>query len=198
MSTHVESAAPRPRRPTWIEDAERIDLAIYAAIAGTPTPSLDVAMSRLSRAADYSRLWIATGGLLAAVGGPRGRRAATVGLSALGVTQAVCNLALKPLGTRRRPDRVAQGVPLARHVPLPRSSSFPSGHSAAAFAFATAVAHVMPRAGLPLRALATVVAYSRVHTGVHFPGDVVAGALIGTALAQLTTHTLERHMMRHQ
>ena len=50
---NVDSA---PGRPRWIEDAERFDLAIYAAIARTPTPALDKAMSRLSRAADYSRL----------------------------------------------------------------------------------------------------------------------------------------------
>ena len=45
-----------------------------------------------------------------------------------------------------------------------------------------------PRPPVPLRALAALVAYSRVHTGVHYPGDVLAGALIGTTLAQVTTH----------
>jgi undecaprenyl-diphosphatase len=45
---------------------------------------------------------------------------------------------------------------------------------------------------VPLRALAAIVAYSRVHTGVHYPGDVLAGALMGTALAQLTVHSLDR------
>jgi undecaprenyl-diphosphatase len=39
-----------------------------------------------------------------------------------------------------------------------------------------------------------VVAYSRVHTGVHYPGDVVAGALLGTILAQVTTHALDRRI----
>jgi undecaprenyl-diphosphatase len=75
---------------------------------------------------------------------------------------------------------------------MPASTSFPSGHSAAAFAFATGVGHVLPQAAIPLRGLATLVAYSRVHTGVHYPGDVVAGALMGTLLAQLTTHALDR------
>jgi hypothetical protein len=56
---------------------------------------------------------------------------------------------------------------------------------------------VLPSAAIPLRGLAAVVAYSRVHTGVPFPGDVGAGAPIATALAQLTTHTLER-TTRHQ
>ena len=57
------------------------------------------------------------------------------------------NLVLKPLGRRRRPDRVAHDVLEARHVPMPESTSFPSGHSASAFAFATGVAHVLPAAG---------------------------------------------------
>ena len=74
---------------------------------------------------------------------------------------------------------------------MPSSTAFPSGHSAAAFAFATGVGQVLPAAGVPLRALASLVAYSRVHTGVHYPGDVVVGALIGGAVAQGCTHTLE-------
>jgi undecaprenyl-diphosphatase len=83
-------------------------------------------------------------------------------------------------------------VPLARQVPLPSSTSFPSGHAASAFAFATGVGAVLPRDALALRTLAAAVAYSRVHTGVHYPGDVVAGSLLGTALAQLTTNALAR------
>jgi undecaprenyl-diphosphatase len=79
---------------------------------------------------------------------------------------------------------------------MPASTSCPSGHSAAAFAFATGVAHVLPTAAIPLRALAALVAYSRVHTGVHYPGDVVAGALVGTVLAELTTHALDRRTAR--
>jgi membrane-associated phospholipid phosphatase len=177
---------------SWLEDAERLDLAVYAAIATTPTPALDGAMSRLSRAADYSRLSLVSAGVLALTGGRAGRRAAATGLASLGVTASVVNVAVKPLGRRPRPDRVAQQVPLARHVRMPSSRSFPSGHTAGAFAFATGVGHVMPSAAIPLRALAALVGYSRVHTGVHYPGDVLAGALMGTALAQLTINALAR------
>jgi membrane-associated phospholipid phosphatase len=71
-----------------------------------------------------------------------------------------------------------------------------SGHSAAAFAFATGVGYVMPTAGVPLHAVAALVAYSRVHTGVHYPGDVLVGALVGATLAQLSTQWLARHSLR--
>ena len=184
-------AAPATGPAGWLQDAERIDVALYAAIAQTPTPTLDRAMARLSHAADYSRLSLASAAVLAATGGRRGRRAAANGLASVAVAASVINLAVKPLGHRRRPDRAAQEVPLARQVRMPSSTSFPSGHSAAAFAFATGVGHVLPPAAIPLRGLAALVAYSRVHTGVHYPGDVVAGALMGTTLAQITTHALE-------
>ena len=190
MNGEGEDAQQAPRRPRWIEDAERLDLAVYAAIARTPTPTLDGVMSRLSRAADYSRLSLASAALLGLAGGRTGRRAATEGLASLGVTATVVNLAVKPLGRRRRPDRLAGEVPLARQVRMPVSRSFPSGHSAAAFAFATGVGHVSAAAAVPLHALAALVAYSRTHTGVHYPADVLAGALIGTALAQLTHVTI--------
>jgi membrane-associated phospholipid phosphatase len=186
------SAAPRPGPAGWLQDAERIDVALYAAVAQTPTPTLDRAMARLSHAADYSRLSLASAVALAATGGRQGRRAAANGLASVAVAASVINLAVKPLGHRRRPDRAAEEVPLARHVRMPSSTSFPSGHSAAAFAFATGVGHVLPPAAIPLRAVAALVAYSRVHTGVHYPGDVVAGALMGTTLAQITTHALDR------
>jgi membrane-associated phospholipid phosphatase len=193
MEIPAHDPAARSSGPArWLHDAERVDVALYAAIAQTPTPTLDRAMARLSHAADYSRLSLAAAAGLAATGRRRGRRGAAMGLASVGVAASVTNLAVKPLGRRRRPDRAAEEVPVARHVRMPSSTSFPSGHSAAAFAFATGVGHVLPPAAIPLRGLAALIAYSRVHTGVHYPGDVVAGALMGTTLAQLTTHALDR------
>jgi undecaprenyl-diphosphatase len=192
LSSNVESTTPRRRRPRWIEDAERVDLAIFVAIARTPTPALDRAMRRLSRAADYSRLSLTCAALLALGGRQTGRRAAANGLASLAVTATIVNVAIKPLGRRRRPDRVARDVPLARHVRMPLSRSFPSGHAASAVAFATGVGHVSPGRAAPLHLLAALVAYSRVHTGVHYPGDVLAGAIMGTAIAQLTNRAGDR------
>jgi membrane-associated phospholipid phosphatase len=173
-------------------EAGRLDRAVYAAVAATPTPSLDDGLRRLSSLADYSRLSIASAAVLALCAGHRGRSAAARGLASIAVTSTVLNLGVKPVVRRRRPDRLGRDVPLERHVPMPTSSAFPSGHSAAAFAFATGVGHVLPAAAFPLRALGALVAYSRVHSGVHYPGDVLAGSLLGGALAQATTRALDR------
>jgi membrane-associated phospholipid phosphatase len=176
----------------WLEDVKNVDRAVYAAIARTPTPSLDRGMSALSHTANYSRIWIVTAAALALLGGRTGRRAAADGLTSVAVTSAVVNVVVKRVWRRERPDRAGEEVPVARQVRMPTSLSFPSGHSAAAFAFATGVGHRLPVIAVPVHAVAGVVAYSRVHTGVHHPSDVVIGSVLGTVLAQLTTRVLRR------
>ncbi|KDN84558.1 undaprenyl-diphosphate phosphatase [Kitasatospora cheerisanensis KCTC 2395] len=120
------------------------------------------------------------GGLRPGAGAGRAAPGGAGGLGSVAAASAAANLAGKSLARRARPDRVAGKVPQARHVPMPESASFPSGHTASAFAFATGVASQLPWAAAPLGLLAAAVGYSRVHTGVHYPGDVVAGALLGT------------------
>jgi len=77
---------------------------------------------------------------------------------------------------------------------MPLSTSFPSGHSASAFAFANAVSRELPALALGLHLLAGAVAYSRVHTGVHYPGDTIIGAIIGASTAQAVSGLLDRHV----
>jgi membrane-associated phospholipid phosphatase len=161
-----------------------VDQAVYSAVASTPTPSLDESLRRLSNAANNSRLWLAIAAGLAVAGGRTGRRAAARGTLAIGVTSALINLDVKLLWSRQRPDRAGAGVPEQRNVRMPASTSFPSGHAASGFAFASAIAREQPWLGLAVRFLAAAVAYSRVHTGVHYPGDVVAGSLIGASTGQ--------------
>ena len=176
----------------WRGELRRLDVGVYAAIAATPTPRLDRVFRRVSRAADHSKLWLASAAVLAAAGGRQGRRAAVDGVASVALTSAVVNLVLKPLGARRRPDRELHDVPVARHVAMPRSTSFPSGHAASAFAFAAGVAADLPAAGIPLSAAAAVVAYSRVHTGVHYPADVIAGSVAGGSIAPLSVALIRR------
>lgn len=178
--------------PQWLDQAQVIDAAVYAAIAEADAPVLDSAMRRLSRAADHSKLWLATAAGLALLGGPRGRSAAGRGLASLGAASALANLVAKPLTVRARPRRDERAELTRRHVPMPRSTSFPSGHTASAFAFATGAAQVLPGLSAPLRAVATLVGYSRVHTGVHFPADVLAGAFLGVSAAEIASRLLDR------
>ncbi len=168
-----------------LRDVHATDLAIYRAIAKTPTPALDADLRRLTGMADRSRLWLCVAGGLALVPG-RPRRAALLGTASIGVASVIVNVVAKTLLPRPRPNRLAAAVPLARQVPMPESTSFPSGHSASAFAFASAVGAELPWLSLPLHLLAATVAYSRVHTGVHYPVDALIGANIGLASAAVT------------
>lgn len=176
----------------WLMEVQRLDRAIYGAVAATPTPLLDGAMRRLSRAADYSRLSITSSALLALWGGPPGRRAAAYGLTAVAATSGIVNLIAKRMSRRQRPRRAGEEVAHERWIQMPDSASFPSGHTAAAVAFASGTGRLLPVAGSPLHALAALVGYSRVHTGVHYPGDVVGGAVIGAAVADLTGTWIDR------
>jgi diacylglycerol kinase family enzyme/membrane-associated phospholipid phosphatase len=166
----------------------RADLALFRAAARSELPVLGPALPRLSRAANQSRLWMAVAAGLAFAAGRFGRRAALRGLLAIAATSAVTNLPAKLLAGRERPDLSV--VPEVRRLArVPASTSFPSGHSASALAFATAASLELPRARVPLLALASAVAYSRVYTGVHYPGDVLVGGAIGVLIARATTRT---------
>lgn len=168
-----------------VTEAVNVDRSIYRAVAATSTPTVDAAMRRLSLAADHGTLWFAVAAVMAVGGGRRGRRAALEGAASLIGASAVANLAIKPVLRRQRPDRELHQVEAVRHVPLPRTTSFPSGHAASAFGFANGASASMPELGLPLRILATAVAWSRVHTGVHYPGDVLTGAVVGSSVAEV-------------
>jgi membrane-associated phospholipid phosphatase len=163
------------------------DKAVYQTIADTPSPQLDVAFRRLSTVADHSRLWIGMAAAMALLGGSHGRRAAFEGMLAIGTTSAVVNLGIKPLARRRRPTREEPAPFAGRYVPMPQSTSFPSGHAASAFAFAYAVSRELPRLAVPIGLLAGAVAHSRVHTGVHYPSDVVIGSILGAGTAAMVT-----------
>lgn len=170
----------------------RLDRTAYRTVAQTSTPLLDRPLRRVSDFASFSKPWILVAGALALFGGRPGRRAAVTGLAAIGLTSLVINQPMKLVGVRRRPDRTGLGVPENRWVPMPESTSFPSGHSGSAAAFAVSVGGLLPKLRLPLRAAAALVAFSRVYTGVHYPGDVVAGVAIGALVGRATLMVARR------
>ena len=188
----------RQRFARRLRELGAVDKAVYSAVAATPTPSLDEPLRRLSNAANNSGLWFAIAAGLGVAGGKAGRHAAIRGTVAIGVTSALVNLAVKSAWSRQRPDRAGAGVPVWRNVRMPTSTSFPSGHAASGFAFAAAIGRDQPWLGLGLRFVAATVAYSRVHTGVHYPGDIVVGALIGEGTGQAVASLLDRLWPAHK
>lgn len=148
-----------------------------------PSPA-DLFVKKLSSSANHSLIWFAAAAVLATIRG-RGRRAAMRGLVAVTGASFTANALAKQVFPRRRP--AADLVPVARRLTRrPTSSSFPSGHAASAAAFTTAVALESPTAAVIIGPVAAAVAYSRVHTGVHWPSDVVCGAALGVGLGLLT------------
>src|SRR3954471_11537183 len=168
---------PHPR--TW-------DARLHALVGALPASPADRWLRRLSTAANHGRIWIAIAVLLGVKKGSL-RRGAIRGLGSLSVSSLLVNVVLKRIFGRVRPDMAnLRSDRRLRRSPL--SQSFPSGHSASAAAFVTGVAMENSVAGAALVPVAAAVGYSRVHVGVHYPGDVVAGFLVGGAVAVGSQH----------
>jgi membrane-associated phospholipid phosphatase len=159
---------------------QRLDNRLMRRSLRSRSPALDRTLVGITRATNYSKLWLLIAGALAVIGGRQARGAAERGLIsiaiAIAIAATVANGPAKLLVGRRRPSRSPPTL-----IPMPRSTSFPSGHSASAFAFATGVCAELPELAPVLLPLAGAVAYSRTHAGVHYPSDVAAGAAIGIA-----------------
>jgi membrane-associated phospholipid phosphatase len=146
---------------------------------------LDHALPRLGRAANHGRLWFGVAGVLLLTGRRDARRAAARGLVSLGVASAISNVVAKQAVRRVRPTvDLVPPVRWLRRAPV--TTSFPSGHSASAAAFATGAALEMPVLAVPIGGLAAAVAVSRVVTGAHYPSDVVTGVLLGASVGAAT------------
>ena len=108
------------------------------------------------------------------------RRAGVSALCAMLIGLVVVNFTIKPLVARARPWLVIENF--VNLVPEHDPNSFPSGHTNAAFAFALAVCMSAPKKWMKVSAVcaAAVMGLSRLYVGVHFPSDVLAGAVIGS------------------
>ncbi len=168
------------------QEINRVDHELVRRSAAIPPSAADDDLKALARTANHSLLWLAVAAALASHKGVT-RRAALRGVAAISGASFIVNAVAKPLLPRRRP--AWEDVPVGRRLnpnERPGSSSFPSGHAASAAAFATAVTMESPAMGLAVAPVAAAVAYSRVHTGVHYPSDVAAGMLLGSGIALAT------------
>jgi diacylglycerol kinase family enzyme/membrane-associated phospholipid phosphatase len=162
------------------------DARLHAFIGRLPMTPADRWLRRLSTFANHGRLWLAVAVVLGARKGQL-RRGAIRGIGSMLFSSALVNLVLKRLFGRVRPD--LENLQVHRRLRRePGTLSFPSGHSSSASAFVTGLAMESPLAGAALAPVALGVGYSRVHVGVHYPGDVVAGLAVGSAVAAATQH----------
>ena len=148
------------------------------------TPFMDKLMVLISTLGNAGALWLFLGVLFLIMGIRRKnwREMGILLLLCVGASALVCNLILKPCVNRIRPYDLL-GYVDALLIPPLHDASFPSGHTAACFAAATAVC-AKNRA---------VMDFSRLYLGVHFPTDVLAGAAVGTAMAALTVRLFRKH-----
>jgi len=155
---------------------QAIDDAVNAAFEPLRgNPQADGAATILSNLADYGLVWVALAALKARRRGPN-RRRAVVGLAAAGFSSLLVNRAVKQAVARERPDDHLDAA-----VRTPSSSSFPSGHTLAAFCTAFVLADSDAQTAVNV-GFAAAVAASRVHLRAHHPTDVIGGAAIGSVL----------------
>ncbi|MCX4904139.1 bifunctional phosphatase PAP2/diacylglycerol kinase family protein [Streptomyces sp. NBC_00878] len=159
-----------------------LDYRIFEAVAARHWPGADPLLPKLSRSANHGLLWFGAAAAFAATRSPRARRAAVRGVASLALASATINTLGKRSVRRQRP--LLDSVPLVRQLKRqPITTSFPSGHSASAAAFATGVALESRPLGAVVAPVAAAVALSRIYTGAHFPSDVLVGAAFGAGAA---------------
>lgn len=177
---------PKEAATRFLDHLRRVDRQLTHRAASWDSAWARKALPAVESAAERTKLWWGAAVTMAAVGGVTERRAAAGGVAGMLCAQVIANAVCKQLYERRRPP--ADIIPHDDVEDRPDSSSFPSGHTAAAVGFTVAVGLTSPWLGAAAAVPAAMVALERVHTGAHYPSDVAVGAAIGVGSALLVHH----------
>jgi undecaprenyl-diphosphatase len=160
---------------------QSFDLWLFHALTPWHAGWLDALMSVISIVGTGSTIWIVLG--IFALTRPRHRAAGFRLLLTLLLCFITIDLVLKPLVARERPVPTRSFDSALIQPIAPRTLSFPSGHTAAAFASAIALSRMWPQAQAAWWLAAVAMGYSRIYLGHHYPLDVAGGAIVGVLIA---------------
>ena len=155
-------------------------------------PILDHIMTGLSTIGNAGIFWIVLG--LALCIPKKYRKIGIQMVISMAITFIIGNLILKNLIARERPCWLDESVSLL--IEVPKDYSFPSGHTLASFEAAISILLYRKRLGIAALILACLIGFSRLYLFVHFPTDVLAGAVMGTAIAFAGHWAVERLQSR--
>ena len=172
-----------------------MELQILNMIQGIRNSVLDAVMVFVSRIGNAGAVWIVLTVVLLAV--PKTRKAGLIAAAAGGVDMILCNGILKNLFQRVRPCDVNRAVQLL--VPRPSDFSFPSGHTAASFAAVGALYFAgMKKLWKPALVLAVMMGFSRMYLYVHYPSDILGGAIVGMACGYIGYRIVDSFLRRRR
>lgn len=160
------------------------------ALQSIRNPVLDKIMAGLSDLGNLGLLWIIIAAAL--VISKKYRKGGLQMFAAIALTFIVGNLILKNAFDRLRPCQIDETIHLI--VKIPYDSSFPSGHTMNGITSAVSLMYIDKRMGIPALILACAIAFSRMYNFMHFPTDVIAGAVIGAVSAVFVNWVFKKYV----
>jgi undecaprenyl-diphosphatase len=161
--------------------------------SGLSNPFFNSVMPFVTDLKNWYITYIILFGYLFIKGGKNGRIAATTLIFAIILTDQISSMFIKELVGRLRPCITLENINLL--VSCGAGKSFPSSHAANSFATATILSYFYPQYKHYLYSIATVICFSRVYVGVHYPSDVIGGAFIGFLIASIILFFLKLYYL---